>query len=289
MHALFLLTAQGWANGTMAQQCIQLGWPVFPLMPNGKKPLYRNPHPKDSPQRRTCRGYAQCGQFGHGVLDATTDPDLIRQLWERTPQANIGLATGWPGPDVVDIDVKDGAPGEHNRLRLTTETNLLAGATALVRTPTGGLHLYYPAIEQRPQPNGAMAKFGIDFRGTGGYVVAPPSRIGDSSYRFESVRDESNPVIFDNIRQYLDPPKPRPAVLLGAKQDGQALLAWYSTQGDGTHNRNNALFWAACQAIQSDNEQILHQLTDIAVSHGLPYREVEATIASARRRAGGRP
>src|ERR1017187_3501630 len=47
------------------------GWRVFPLKPNDKVPM-----------------------TSHGCKDATTDIDIIRQWWEATPNANIGIATG---------------------------------------------------------------------------------------------------------------------------------------------------------------------------------------------------
>src|SRR6266542_926058 len=57
------------------------GWPVFPCQPGGKEPATR-----------------------HGFHDATTSPDRIRSWWRRQPAANLAIATGRPGPDVLDID-----------------------------------------------------------------------------------------------------------------------------------------------------------------------------------------
>src|SRR6266581_7566637 len=57
------------------------GWPVFPCQPGGKQPATR-----------------------HGFLDATSDPDKITWWWRRHPDANLAIATGQPGPDVLDVD-----------------------------------------------------------------------------------------------------------------------------------------------------------------------------------------
>ena len=61
-----------------------------------------NPHPKGSPERRSCKG--ECGQYGHGVHDATTDLGVIAYWWGvRYPGANIGARV----PEnmfVIDID-----------------------------------------------------------------------------------------------------------------------------------------------------------------------------------------
>ncbi|HEX8112053.1 MAG TPA: bifunctional DNA primase/polymerase, partial [Kofleriaceae bacterium] len=70
-------TTAGNALHSAALAYAALGWPVFPLRPRLKTPLYGNPHPKDSPERGTCGGWHECGRFGHGVLDATTDRTVI--------------------------------------------------------------------------------------------------------------------------------------------------------------------------------------------------------------------
>jgi hypothetical protein len=181
-----------------------LGWPVFPLAPKSKQPLHANPHRRGTPQREgpeRCRGRAHpgggCGRDGHGVLDATLDPAEVLRWWGRTPNANIGLATGYPGMDVVDFDIK---PGQHGRLAhtllsgrgygLTDQLGRLYGA---VRTASGGLHLYYPADPGHPQGNGAIPKWGVDFRGVGGYVVAPPAHTGTGRYLAVPVHDAHHP------------------------------------------------------------------------------------------------
>mgnify|MGYP001229698935 CR=1 FL=1 len=63
------------------------GWPVFPLRPQGKEPLFPSAHKED---KKKCQG--ECGLVGHGVHDATLDPDVIRQWWADNPHAGIGGA-----------------------------------------------------------------------------------------------------------------------------------------------------------------------------------------------------
>ena len=57
------------------------GWPVFPCQVGQKTPA-------------TARGY----------LDATTDPAQITAWFSRNPSWNLAIATGAPGPDVLDVD-----------------------------------------------------------------------------------------------------------------------------------------------------------------------------------------
>ncbi|MCA2215373.1 bifunctional DNA primase/polymerase [Jidongwangia harbinensis] len=102
----------------------------------------------------------------HGLTEASTDPRRIERWWTRWPDANIGLRTGVV-MDVADVDSDEGRHG----LR-----HLLGGATPggpQVRTGGGGWHFWF-----RPTGYGNRVRLlpGLDWRGAGGYVVAPPSR-----------------------------------------------------------------------------------------------------------------
>lgn len=107
-----------------------------------------------------------------GVHDASTDPDVIRTWWARWPLANVAIATGRAsGLVVIDLDVR---PGKDGRASLRSIGPMPLTATA--RTGSGGLHLYYahPGVDV-PNSAGRVGP-GIDVRGEGGYVLAPPSR-----------------------------------------------------------------------------------------------------------------
>ena len=119
-----------------------------------------------------------CGQVGkhplgslvpHGVKDATTNRARLLAWWTRHPQANIGLATGHRF-DVLDVD---GPTGEQT-IRELAATHGLHSAGPLVRTGGGGWHYYlHPTGLGNVHPAGLAQ---VDWRGRGGYVVAPPSR-----------------------------------------------------------------------------------------------------------------
>lgn len=150
--------------------------PVFPLGVGGKLPLFPSPHPKDSVERRTCKG--ECGKLGHGCNDAVTDAEIIRDWWTSTPHANVGIATGHRF-DVVDID---GPEGHKNRSDRWDDifAKIDADAVGKVLTPRpGGMHIYVPATGDSNATNVA-GLHKIDYRGVGGYVVAPPSVISES-------------------------------------------------------------------------------------------------------------
>jgi hypothetical protein len=135
-----------------------VGLHVFPLSPGSKIPF----------------------KGSGGCRDATTDAERINAWWTGNPNANIGIATGHL-VDVVDID---GFEGQASRAK-NWETNFAAidtDALAKVVTPRpGGMHIYVPATGDG---NSAGIYAGIDYRGLGGYVVAPPSINEQGSYRF---------------------------------------------------------------------------------------------------------
>jgi hypothetical protein len=105
----------------------------------------------------------------HGVKDATTNRARVLAWWTRHPLANIGLATGHRF-DVLDVDGPAGAQA----IRTLAAQQGLQSSGPLVRTGGGGWH-YYLA----PTGLGNVCPAGlkhVDWRGRGGYVVAPPSR-----------------------------------------------------------------------------------------------------------------
>jgi hypothetical protein len=123
----------------------------------------------------------------------------------RVRAANVSVATGAPGPDVLDVDVKPDGDGwaAFNRLK---RAGLLAGAKALVRTPSGGLHSYYGGSGQR---NGKLPRHHIDFRSAGGYVLAPPSRVHGRPYELLDHRAGAcGHLDWQAAIRLLEPPRP---------------------------------------------------------------------------------
>jgi hypothetical protein len=110
----------------------------------------------------------------HGLKDATIDPDAIRAWWSSEPSANIGLITG-EHFDVLDIDGPDALVALENSGQIGDPD--IEGPT--VATPRGW-HVYLQPTGRGNTVNlGGLP--GIDWRGKGGYVVAPPSVKEDGS------------------------------------------------------------------------------------------------------------
>jgi hypothetical protein len=129
------------------------GLRVFPLQPNSKVPY---------PGSR-------------GFEDATSERGDLLDWWRHRPSSNIGLATGWQ-IDVIDID------GIHG-WRSWQGIENLPPVIGVVSTPrAGGNHMYVPATG-RGNRAGVLPQ--IDYRGKGGYVVAPPSYVIERAKGYE--------------------------------------------------------------------------------------------------------
>ena len=264
-----LRISSGAQLATAAARLAALGVSVFPCAPGGKRPLTPN-----------------------GFHDATASPQQIEAWWRRTPKANIGLPTGVAsGVLVVDVDVHPSGSG-FAAFERARDAGLADGWGWLVRTPSGGLHAYYPqagSVEQRSWQTPAVH---VDFRGDGGYVIVPPSRIEVDgrpvAYAVIAVaQHQARHLDAAALRRFLSPPRPVPPrslPVLGTSPD--RLAAWVATRPEGA--RNHGLFWAACRMVEGGHrfDLTLSVLGDAARSAGLPDREAETTIRSAYRIAG---
>lgn len=125
------------------------GWHVLPCLPRLKVPATSN-----------------------GLHDASLDPERIRAWWRLNPNYNVAIATGPSNLFVVDID----PGGEGSWEDMLACDPALASVATHVRTPRGGSHIYM--VGEGPTTASKIAQ-GIDTRGAGGYVLAPPSYVDD--------------------------------------------------------------------------------------------------------------
>jgi len=239
------------------------GWLVFPCKPGTKEPATR-----------------------HGFHDATNDPDQIRSWWAGWPEANLAIATGAPGPDVLDVDHHGDAGNGYFALLMLKRAGLLQNAGALVRTPHAGLHIYFAGSSQA---SGRLPRHYLDFKAAGGYVVAPPSRIDGRPYCLVRQADQATGLSWAAVTETLDPQAGRPQRQAIAANGGDVrrLAAWVERLEEG--NRNAGLFWAACRAVESGHARALDEIAAAAAATGLSDREIARTIDSARRRGGRQP
>jgi hypothetical protein len=233
------------------------------------------------------RGCAQVGKHPlgalvpHGVKDATCNRARILAWWTRHPQANIGLATGHRF-DVLDVDGPAGAEA----IRALAAEHGLRSSGPLVRTGGGGWHFYLaPTGPGNVHPAGLAH---VDWRGRGGYVVAPPSRHASGRpYQWMTGRDLAVPpgqvpaVLLERLqpRQLRRPTSP---VQLPAAADGPGdrygraamaeELARVATARRGQRNRQ---LWESTR-----------NLYNLVATGALDPREVHQALLAAAERCG---
>ena len=129
-----------------------------------KIPVIRSIHPRGS----GCHG---CCAWGHGVWDATTDPDAIAAWGRAYPWAQPAVACGASGLVVIDVD---GDAGESTLARLEATHGALP-RTRVVSTgrPGGGRHLWFRTDRDGLHPRHLP---GLDLNAGASYVVAPGAR-----------------------------------------------------------------------------------------------------------------
>jgi hypothetical protein len=110
----------------------------------------------------------------HGFKDASTNADTIREWFERWPNANVAIPTGRAsGLVVLDVDPRHG--GDQSFAALEAKYGPLP-ATLEARTGGGGRHFFFALGNgQNVRNSNGKLGLGLDVRGDGGYIVAPPS------------------------------------------------------------------------------------------------------------------
>ena len=131
----------------------EMGFAVLPIKPRSKIPITKN-----------------------GFKDATTDPQTISSWWDRTPDANIAIATGSRSGGLVVIDLdrdKEKGIDGYETLKSWQKDHGTFPETWTSITGRKGYHLFY----KDSATNRSRVKLyeGIDIRAEDGYVVVPPS------------------------------------------------------------------------------------------------------------------
>ena len=152
-------------------ELVRKGFSVLPLRSNNKIPC-----------------------SAHGVNDAQNTEEYVNQTWTDKSTKNVGISC--VNMLVIDVDVKNG-DGLDELAEMERELGKL-DPKAIVKTPSGGLHLYFrkPSDDIVGQTHIAFRgkKTQIDLRTGNQYVVAPPSVINGNSYTWEV-----EPSSFDNL------------------------------------------------------------------------------------------
>ncbi|MFI6073644.1 bifunctional DNA primase/polymerase [Actinoplanes sp. NPDC051343] len=235
----------------------------------------------------SCDRAARCESPGkhprlrHGLTDASTDPWQIEQWWHRWPGANIGLRTGI-AMDVADVDSEEGRHG----LRHLMGGELPAGPQ--VRTGRGGRHFWFRTTGFG---NRVHLLPGLDWRGIGGYVVAPPSRHPRGDYHW--VRGPAQPLAegSSTLRALIEGPTVMPVARRPIAHPDRYASAALTAESDrvarapaGTRNDTlNRAAFALGRLVGAgllDQGDVVRQLDAAARFAGLGRAEIRRTIRS---------
>jgi hypothetical protein len=130
----------------------QLGWNTLPLRPDTKRPALNTWKP-----------------LQHELIGE----EEIGNWWGRYPQLGIAVVCGRISRLVVlDVDPRNG--GEATFARIAA----VLPPCPVVRTPSGGLHLYF-ALPEGCRVHSTTLGPGLELKAEGSYVVAPPTKLGE--------------------------------------------------------------------------------------------------------------
>lgn len=279
------------------------GWRIIPL---------HTPRPADG---GTCScGRADCPSIGKhprtrsGLKDATAREAVLQVWWQKWPDANVGIATGArSGLVVLDVDARhDGMDALSTLLRRHGELpNTLTAATG-----GGGFHLVF----QHPGEGivirnaaGLDGLPGLDLRGDGGYIVAPPS-LHKSGERY-GWHDVDTPVapLVDWLKDLLWTPREGVEHRNGSAQLAGVVHDHSGTGGDDGHywldkalakasvgTRNDTGMWLATQLrdarlTEDDAAAVMEQYAASVPGEGYSAREALSTLKSVYTRPAREP
>ena len=234
-----------------------LGFAVFPLLPNSKRPAVAN-----------------------GVKDATTDADVIADGWAQNPSMNVAIACGEPSGGLlvidIDVDADTGEDGMEFLAKWEREHGELPETVSAI-TGRGGSHLYYRVGER--MKNSTNPDVGIDIRCDGGYVMAPPSiHPNGNAVEWENdPHDYEVAMADDNVLAFVEAVRPKGFGKRGKKVDATKVVK--------KGGRNNALFKALASARSNGSDDDVMEAFAYAYNSSkldppLPDDEVRRTLES---------
>jgi hypothetical protein len=159
------------ACGTAALEYAARGWEVFPAPPGEKK------------------SHKSAKHSGGVKWGKTVNPKLIGEDFRKWPNANVAIVTGvTSGIFVIEADTPKGhgVDGLASIKALEAEHGSLPD-TLMAISPSGSVHRYYkhPGAGIKIKNSVSQIGPGVDIRGDGGMVIAPPSiKPGVGEYRW---------------------------------------------------------------------------------------------------------
>lgn len=234
------------------------GWSVVPMRPDSKRPCVRWKH----------LAYNDCVRH-------------LEDWWSRWPRASVGVLTGQRSGGLVVLDIDD--PD------LAQETALKLPRTARGTTPSNGYHLYY--VTGRRVKNGVRVAPGMDVRGDGGLVVAPPAPgrrwVLGPAYGVAELPSEWADALERRPREHKS--KDRRDWARGVRDSRRVLDVAQdrvrdASEGERNDRLNRVTYKFIRPLVAADRlgyDEAAEAMTSAAVDAGLPWGEAWRTVESA--------
>ena len=296
-----------------ALEYAERGWHVIPLHHMVDAVMCSCGRPYDP---ETHKDAAKHPYTKNGLKDATTNPEIINGWWRRWPDANVGIVCGSiSGLVVLDVDsYKEGAA----RLEgLPLGMSVGQGVTA--RTGGGGLHIVYrhPGEGVRVKPRVGFLP-GLDIRGDGSYIVAPPSNhASGNAYEWDWFGTPNNDELNDpaQLLRFLEeldrkkeeearasvPPRassppsgnkvkhPERYIQTALERACREVASAAPGSRNATLNEQAFPLFRLVAGGSADASEVEQALTQAATSAGLDAHEIKTTLRSAKRAAEADP
>lgn len=240
------------------------GIAVFPLKEKDKTPLIK-----------------------HWNTEASTDAAKIKAWWQKWPNANIGIVTGKQslgGLYVIDCDChNEGVDGWKAFIEWQAKYGKFP-LSWVAQTGSGGVHYFFTDKEEHKNRAGIIPS--VDFRGDGGYVVAPPS-IHPNGERYKW-NEKASPELVelasinDTMRYFLNSDRQLPQARYSAPE--------IIPEGE----RNHMLFKFACMMqAKGASDQAVYAATKAEMESKcrvpLTEKELKQLVKSALKYEKGKP
>lgn len=208
---------------------------------------------------------------------ATSSYDDIGSMWDLQPDANIGIATG-QGLVVLDVDPRNG--GDESLAKLERKLGPLPEPTVL--TGGGGRHWYF-----RTDHDFGCGKLlpGVDVKGHGGQVVAPPSIHPESGRAYGFVNGSLSVAIPERLGEYIGKHLRSNGVAADDRTSEIPPLSTFLSLGNRNDTLTSMAGWMRRQG--ASEHEIATALIALAKESGLPVREARRTAASIARKPSG--
>lgn len=266
----------------------ECGFAVFPVWPSIE-------------ERCTCRRGGACkskpgkhpmcaeGQHSPNRWSSSKDPETIRKLWARRPDASIGVDCDASGVLVLDFD---GKGGRTSLAELEKALGPLAPTlTSSTGREDGGEHRWFKLPEGVGVKNGAA--LGVDMKGAGGYAVAPPSvHKSGTQYAWKDLLEQADlPEPWAAWCREASAKKGKKKVLPGPERLAARLAEIrLIPPGDVAHDtlRDATYELAALERERQIGPEWADEITQVVTqewAEPMPLGEIEALISSAREKA----